>query len=180
MNIGFDFDKIFINYPPFVPGNLIDRLYKKKSNGVLIYRFPNYPELLLRKVTHFPLFRPPITENIDFLKQLVKNRKHKYYLISSRFGFLRNETARLVQKYSFDKLLNELHFNFNNQQPHLFKNQTIKKLEIHRYIDDDLPLLYFLAKSNPKTRFFWLNPKQNTIINKNLFAISQIRNILEN
>lgn len=179
MNIGFDLDKIFINYPPFVPGNLIDRLYKKKSDGVLSYRFPLYPEVLLRKATHYSLFRPPIEKNIHFLRQLIQNKQHKYYLISSRFGFLRNETNHLIKRYGFDKLFHELYFNFENKQPHFFKDDIIKKLNIHRYIDDDLPLLHFLSKSNPRTLFFWLNPKQNNTIQKNLFAISNIYDLLK-
>ena len=174
MNIGFDFDKIFINYPPFIPGNLIDRLYKKRSNGVLLYRFPNYPEVIIRKATHYPLFRPPITENIDFLKQLVKNKEHKYYLISSRFGFLKNETNYLIKKYGFDKMFHQLYFNFDNKQPHLFKDGVIKKIKIHRYIDDDLPLLNFLANSSPGTLFFWLNRKKKEKLDKNLRAIVHI------
>ncbi len=179
MNIGFDFDKIFINYPPFVPTRLIDRLYKKKSNGVLLYRFPNSPEIFLRKITHYPLFRPPITENIHFLKQLTQKKQHKYYLISSRFGFLKNETNHIVKKYGFDKIFDQLYFNFNNKQPHLFKDGVIKKLNIHRYIDDDLPLLHFLATENPRTLFFWLNAKKDELLGKNLFAISHVRNMLE-
>ena len=54
MNIGFDFDKVFIDYPPFLPGKLFDKLYKKKDNGTLLFRIPEYPEQILRKALHLP------------------------------------------------------------------------------------------------------------------------------
>ena len=179
MNLGFDFDNVLIDSPPLIPNALIHYLYRGKSNGTLLYRFPQYPEVLLRKITHYPIFRPPITENISFLQHITQNKKNKHYLISSRFGFLKNETNMLIKKYGFDKIFDDLYFNFNNKQPHLFKNEIIKKLHVHRYVDDDLPLLHFLAKSNPKTLFFWLNPKKNETLHKNLFAISNIYDLLK-
>ena len=65
-------------------------------------------------------------------------------------------------------------FNFEDQQPHLFKNAQIKKMKIDQYFDDDLPLLEFLADKNPKVKLFWLNNKQNKPMNKNLFAIKNL------
>lgn len=179
MNLGFDFDKIFINTPPLIPDTVIKYLYKGRKRDALSYRIPLFPEIIIRKATHHHLLRPAIVENIAFLKQLTQNKNHKYYLISSRFGFLRNETNHLIKRYGFDKLFHELYFNFENKQPHFFKDDIIKKLNIHRYIDDDLPLLHFLSKSNPRTLFFWLNPKQNNTIQKNLFAISNIYDLLK-
>lgn len=174
MNFGFDLDKIFIDYPPFVPGKIIDRLYKNKSNGTLSYRIPSKPEQLFRRTTHYPIFRPPIMQNIQFLKTLPKNKKNKYYLISSRFLFLKTRTEEIIKKYSFEKIFDGMHFNFDNKQPHLFKDEVIKNMSIHKYIDDDLPLLQFLRKNNPQTVFFWLNKKNEKKLEENLFAITNI------
>jgi len=174
MNIGFDLDKIFINYPPFVPDELINRLYKQKSNGILLYRFPSKPEQLIRVISHHDLLRPPIIENIQFVKSLAKNKKHNYYLISSRFSFLKERTELIVKKYSLDKIFDTMIFNFKDKQPHLFKNQAIKELKIDRYVDDDLPLLEFTAKDNKSTKFFWLNKRQTKPLRKNLFAIRHL------
>lgn len=174
MNIGFDLDKIFINFPPLVPSKIIEWFYKGKSNGSLSYRIPSKPEQFLRLLIHFPILRKPIKENIKFLKKLAAENTHTYYLISSRFGFLKKTTEKLVQKYGIDKIFKSLHFNFLNEQPHLFKNQMIKKLKINSYIDDDLPLLNFLADKNPKTKFFWLNNKISKPLGKNLSAVKNI------
>ncbi len=114
MNIGFDLDGIFINTPPLVPKELIEKLYKKKDNGVLLYKIPSSSEQLFRKATHLPMFRPPIKDNLKFLKSISK-KDHKLYLISSRFKFLEKETNQLVKKYGLDTVFDGIYFNFDNK-----------------------------------------------------------------
>ncbi len=177
MNIGFDFDKIFINTPPFIPDALIDKLYKKKDNGILLYRIPSYPDQLLRRLTHLPWFRPPIAENISFITSLPKG-KNKLYIISSRYRFLEGETNRLIKNYHFDKIFDGIYFNFANEQPHEFKDKMIKKLSIDKYIDDDLSLLKYVAAKNPKTHFFWLNDRnQEQSVTKNIMEIKTLKEV---
>lgn len=179
MNLGFDFDKIFIDYPPFIPSDLIDRLYKKKANGTLLYRIPARPEQILRLFSHHWLLRPLINENVIFIKNLSKKNHHKQYLISSRFSFLKNTTEKLIRKHGFDKIFDTMFFNFENKQPHIFKNDVLKKLSIDRYVDDDLPLLKFLKKNHKKTKFFWLNKNHNKPLEENLFAITKLSEMLK-
>jgi hypothetical protein len=159
MKIGFDLDKVFIDYPPFVPSMLIDKLYKKRDNGLLLYRIPSYPEQIFRKATHLPFLRPAIKENLSFLKNISK-KGNKLYLISSRFKFLEEETQQVINKYQLDKIFDELYFNFENKQPHLFKNDVIKKLHLDLYVDDDFSLINYVAKHNPQTKFYWLSAKK--------------------
>ena len=174
MNIGFDLDKVFIDYPFFIPDIIIDKLYKKKVKGKLIYRIPSKPEQLFRLLIHQPIFRQPIKENLNFMKTLAAKNTHNHYLISGRFGFLKGQTAKLVQRHGLDKIFKDLYFNFENHQTHLFKNGIIQKLKIDRYVDDDLALLKFLVKKNPGTKFFWLNKKLRNKISNNLFAITHL------
>lgn len=178
MKIGFDFDKVFIDYPPFFPAKLIDTLYKKRDNGVLLYRIPSYPEQLVRKASHLPFLRPLIKENYDILKRIPKT-KNKIYLVSSRYKFLKNETDRLIKKYQLDKIFDKMYFNFENKQPHLFKEKILKELNLDMYVDDDLSLLKHVAKSNPKTKFFWLNHTgQIKKLPKNIIEIKKLNEIV--
>jgi len=174
MNIGFDLDKIFINTPPIVPKKIIEWLYKGEPNGSLKYRSPTKAEQIIRILSHYPLLRSPITENMNYVKNLAAVGKNKYYLISSRFSFLKKRTDNIIKRYSFDKIFNAMYFNYGNKQPHLFKNEIIKKLELDMFVDDDLQLLEYLTDKNPKTKFFWLNEKISTSLKKNLFAIRHI------
>ncbi len=179
MNIGFDLDGIFINTPPLVPKEIIEKLYKKKDNGVLLYKIPSVPEQLFRKATHLPIFRPPIEENLRFLKSISK-KDNKLYLISSRFKFLEKETNQLVKRYGLDTIFDGIYFNFDNKQPHVFKDEIIKKLKLDVHIDDDLSLIKFVAQHNPKIKFLWLNNKLNKdFIAANVFPISELKEIFK-
>lgn len=164
MIIGFDFDRVFINYPPFVPDVLIDILYKgtsyfRKRNGKteLTYRFPGTIEQQLRIFSHAPLFRHPIEKNIEALKQIRKKGKCKTYLVSSRFGFLKKRTETLFAKENLSQYFDGVYFNYNNLQPHQFKEQTIRRLKIDTYIDDDLDLAQYLSQRLPSLRIFWVH-----------------------
>jgi len=174
MNIGFDLDKVFLNFPPFIPSRIIDLLYKGKTNHELKYRIPSKTEQTIRILSHHPLFRSPITQNLNYLKKLSLKKKNKQYLISSRFGFLKNRTDELIKRYNFDKIFNAMYFNYENKQPHKFKNEIIKKLNLNKYIDDDLQLLEYLIDKHPKTKFFWLNKQISKHLKRNLFAVKHI------
>jgi len=176
MNIGFDLDKVFINYPPFIPGKLVDWIYKKHDH-ILAYRYPSKTEQIIRGLSHGSLLRPPIKENVAFLAELAKTNSHKRYLISGRFGFLENITKNLLKKHHLTELFCGLEFNFKNKQPHIFKDAAIKKHKIDIYIDDDLPLLEFLAQRNPKVKFFWLTKKPKKNVQENLKSIKRLEEI---
>jgi len=174
MNIGFDLDRIFINTPPLIPPEIVDFFYKEKVDHELKYRIPSRPEQILRIISHYSFFRQPIVENLNFIKNLVLTNKNKYYLISSRFGFLKKRTDNLIKEYRFDKIFNAMYFNYDNKQPHEFKNEIIKKLNLDVLVDDDLQLLEYLTDKNPKAKFFWLNGKFSKPLKKNLFAIKRL------
>lgn len=177
MKIGFDLDKILINFPPLVPDRLIDRLYRKKANGELAYRIPSKAEQLLRRVSHHPLLRPGIVENISFIKNIPKEN-NKLFLISSRFGFLENRTKKLIKKYEFEQIFDQMFFNYNNMQPHEFKDEILKRLNLDIYVDDDFHLLKYVAKHNKKTTFYWFSGGSGKRkITRNIYAVSRLSDI---
>lgn len=179
MNIGFDLDNIFIDTPPFFSKDLIERIYKKRDNGILEYRIPSLPEQIVRKLSHLPLLRPAIKENLAFINTLSKE-KNNLFLISSRFKFLESETDKLISRYNFNQIFDKMYFNFENKQPHIFKDEVFQKLNLDLYVDDDLSLLKYLAAKHPKTKFFLLHPwgKKKSVGN-NITPISKLSELLE-
>jgi hypothetical protein len=179
MRIGFDLDKIFINTPPFVPISIINKFYKQQDNGVLLYRIPSRPEQLFRSATHTPMLRQPMKTNLAFLKKLADQNKHQLFLISSRFKFLKPQTEQLVKKNGLDKIFDKLYFNYDNKQPHEFKNEVLKKLNLDIFVDDDLSLLRYVAKDNPGTKFFLFDQySKSAILGKNITAINKLSQII--
>lgn len=156
--IGFDLDRIFINYPPFIPHFIIDFLYRNNFSKSLSYRIPKDSfEVLIRQLSHLPPFRPPIKDNIEFLHQFVKTHP-QVYLISSRYSFLKDITHQLLKKHGLNDRFLKVYLNSQNEQPHFFKERIINKLNLGIYIDDDLALLEYLKQRCPKTKLFWYNP----------------------
>lgn len=180
MKIGFDLDKIFINTPPFVPISIINKFYKQRDNGILLYRIPTRPEQIFRKATHVPLLRQPIKNNLTFLKELATDKNNHMYLISSRFEFLKPETEMLVKKYGLDKIFDKLYFNYENKQPHKFKNEVLQQLKLDVFVDDDLSLVKYVAKDNPQTQFFWLDDTAKFAkLTNNITAITNLGQMFE-
>lgn len=186
MNVGFDFDKVLINYPPFIPYKFVDFLYKGKSvfdknsnQKTLEYRFPGIIEQKIRIFSHFSFFRQPIEKNIRVLKKISDNKKNKTYLISSRFGFLKKRTDALIEKNNLKKYFNGVYFNYENKQPHIFKEQIIRKLKIDIYIDDDLDLALYLADKFPNLKIVWLidNIDKKIKLPKNVQQLSELKKI---
>lgn len=173
MNIGFDLDKVLINYPPLIPDRVIEKLYKKKANGTLLYRIPSTPEQWVRKMSHFSPLRRPVKNNLLLLKKL--SRKNHLYLISSRFKFLEPETTKLLKKHRLDSLFDGMYFNYQNQQPHEFKEQVLKKLHLDAYVDDDYHLLNYVAKHQKATTLYWLATNKHEVSpNPNIKTIHEL------
>jgi hypothetical protein len=144
-----------------------------------LYRIPSYPEQILRRLSHLQILRPPIKGNVKFLKSISK-KEHKLYLISSRFSFLEGATNALMKKQGFDEIFDGMYFNFQNKQPHKFKDEVLRRLDIDVYVDDDVYLLKYVAKKNKKTKFFWLNPQNDKhLITPNITAINNLMDILK-
>ncbi|MDO8429565.1 MAG: hypothetical protein Q7S88_02955 [Candidatus Daviesbacteria bacterium] len=165
MRIGFDLDKIFIDYPPFIPTQTIDWLYRhspkdlfrKNTNSQLSYHIPKPGlERLIRRLSHLDFLRPKITSNAMFLSSL---GGHSLYLISSRYKFLENLTLKILGKYDLITPFTAIYLNNKDLQPHKFKEQKIKELNLDIYLDDDLRLLKYLKSKDIKTKLLWYNPK---------------------
>lgn len=178
MKIGFDLDRIFINTPPVIPRTIIEHLYRDRGNSNPHYRIPGLLEQKIRQLSHLPIFRQSISDNLQFLNELSKNKYYTLFLISSRFGFLKKQTETLARKYNFYAIFKKIYFNFDNKQPHVFKNETLNGLNLDRYVDDDLSLLKFLDKHQQNTKFFWLNSKHSGKVQGNIRGVKDIREII--
>ena len=178
MIIGFDFDKVLVNYPPFIPDFVIDYLYKSHKNG-LHYRIPTNPiEILLRKLSHFYLFRPPITANITFVHDLASSGKHQLHLISSRYNFLERITHHLLDRFRLTPDFTSVNLNLDNEQAHLFKLHVIKKLKIDIFVDDDYQLLLFLSQQKLATKLYCYRPKLDELSVPGVTVINDLRHLL--
>lgn len=183
LKIGSDLDGIFISLPPCVPARLIDFLYRngislpKKTRSKIHYTIPGSLEKKIRIITHYPLLRLPIKKNLNTL-QILSSKNTDIYLISSRYSFLKKRTDHLLKKHCLNKYFNETYFNYDNKQPHIFKEKILTQLQLDIYIDDDLSLLLYLSKKVPKVEFYWhSNSHTNMKLPKNVRKIKTLSEI---
>ncbi|OGM13821.1 hypothetical protein A3A76_04900 [Candidatus Woesebacteria bacterium RIFCSPLOWO2_01_FULL_39_23] len=145
IRIGFDLDGVIIGKPPFIPNYIMEKLVRNPTGKKLGYRYPKYSiERKIRILSHYPLFRPPIRNNINLIKELYKSNAYTLYVVSSRYSFLKSRTRQWFGYYKLRRFFKEIYINDFDEQPHLFKERMIKRLGLHVFIDDDLLLLKYL------------------------------------
>lgn len=138
IKIGVDLDGVIIDKPFFIPKKTIEWLFQAHHNHGRKYRIPNkHLEILIRKLSHHWLLRPPIDKNFIALKKIIEKESLHVYIVSGRYSFLEKETERWFKKNGLATLLQKTHINKKNLQPHLFKEKMIKKLGITHFFDDD-------------------------------------------
>jgi len=163
---GFDLDGVIVDKPPLIPKKLLEWLFKGGKRG-LNYRFPKSRfEQIIRKLSHFYLFRPPIKKNIILIRKIHQQKKHDFYLVSSRYSFLQKKTQFWLKKRKINDLFKEIHLNFKNKPPHLFKEKTIRELELDYFFEDDAEVANYLKKSFKKTKVFRVHKKDNRLLRK--------------
>lgn len=146
IRVGFDFDGVIVNKPPLISKKLVEILFKGCRKG-LHYRFPGSKiEQLIRKLSHFYLFRPPFRKNLELIKELGKKEGYKLYLVTSRYSFLEKETYNWIKKRELNNIFSKYILNTKDEQPHVFKKEALKKLNLDYYFEDDPLIVDFLGK----------------------------------
>ncbi|MBP6979424.1 hypothetical protein KBB41_00065 [Candidatus Curtissbacteria bacterium] len=186
INIGIDIDGIFVDKPPLVPAKVINYLYRKTNSKSLEYKIPiNYFDKKMRIISHLKIFRPIIKNNLNWFKESLNNKDINIFIVSGRYSFLENRTKKLLKNNGINLQKEKVKLNSKDIQPHIFKNQIIKNLNIDFMIDDDIFMLKYLSAHNPNTTFVWyagspyfksnLDYKLNQF--KNLVKIDNLKNL---
>lgn len=168
--VGFDLDGIIIDKPPLIPKKLIEWFFRGSQEN-LNYRFPKTKiEQLIRKFSHFYLFRPPIKKNIALIKKIHQQKKHDLYLVSSRYSFLQKETQFWLKKRKIDGLFEKIYLNTEDSQPHLFKEKKLKRLELDFYFEDDELIVDYLDRKLKNIQIFLVDDRGKHGLLKKFFS----------
>lgn len=178
IKIAFDLDGVIIDKPPLIPKKLIEWLFRGNWEGELHYRFPESKfEQRIRKLSHFYLFRPPIKKNIEFIKELAKNKSYKLYIISGRYSFIKAETENWLKKRKIAEMFDRVYLNLNDEQPHLFKERILAELMVDIFIDDDELLTdYLVNKFCKKIKIYCLSSGRTSRLR--VLEINSLKNLI--
>lgn len=175
IRLAFDLDGVIIGKPPFISKKLLERLFRGGGKNGLRYRFPHSKlEQVVRKLSHFYLFRPPIRENIEFIKELANNPQYELYIVSGRYSFLEKETDSWLRKRKIESLFVKVFLNNEDKEPHLYKEEVLRKLQPAIFIDDDGVLADYLVEKKLPVKIFCFNQDLRCKFAKSINRIEKI------
>lgn len=160
LRVGFDLDGVLLYNPariarPFIV--FIKKIFLKKE----VNKF-HYPETKIQKLIwlmfHKVVFGPAL--GYEDLKQLLKTKKIKAYIITGRNESLKNDFNQWIKKLNAKKYFSGCYFNDKNEQPFLFKEKMIKKLKLNLYIEDNWDIVNYLNRQSfsksQQLEIFWI------------------------
>lgn len=155
LRVGFDLDGVLLYNPARtvrLPVSIVTRILFKKK-GVKFY-IPTKPhEKFIWHIFHLSsLFVEPGVEIID---QLVKEKKIQAHIVTARFSFLENDLLRWEHKLDKNNTFTSINYNKNDEQPHIFKEKMIKKLNIDIFVEDNIDIVRHL-KATTNAQIYWI------------------------
>lgn len=160
LKVGFDLDGVLLYNPARIFRPIIYFLKKyllKRKTDQFYYpknRLEQFIWLLLHKSSLFP------QPGIDKIKQLIKEKKIKAYVVSARYESLKKDFYYWKKTIDPKNLFSGWYYNEKNQQPYDFKAQMIKKLNLDIFVEDNWDIVKKLKvknqKSKVKTKIFWI------------------------
>jgi len=148
LKIGFDLDGVLLYNPVrsirpmivFIKKYLLkrdlDKFYYPKS------RFEQFLWFFLHKTSVWPA--PGIGE----LKKAVKEKRIKAYIISARYESLKKDFEKWIEIIDPKKQFSGYYFNDKNDQPYIFKEKMIKKLNLDIYVEDNWDIVRYLNSNS--------------------------------
>lgn len=152
LKVGFDMDGVIL-YNPFriarAPLDFINRLTSRKEALSFFYPRSPYTKMLWRLVHLSSLFVAPGYEDV---KRLIDGQKMEGYIVTARYNFLRDDFEKwLIKLKAHNQMVASFH-NENDEQPHLYKERMIEKLELDVFIEDNWDIVSHLNKRFAKKK----------------------------
>ena len=137
IKIGLDFDGV-VAYNPFRVIRAPITYFKRhilKTNKLKFW-IPKAPwEKLLFEIIHRSSVFP--ATGVDLLKKMANDPRYEFHLVTGRYNFLFSDLDKWLIKHDLKHVFKSINGNQDNQQPFLFKEQVIKKLQLD-YLNLDL------------------------------------------
>jgi len=169
LKVGFDLDGVLLYNPARIFRPIIYFIKKyilKRKTNQFYYpknKLEQFIWLFLHKSSLFP------AKGIDEIKQLIKEKKIKAYVISARYESLKEDFLFWKKKIDPENLFSSWYYNEKNDQPHLYKEKMIKKLNLDIFVEDNWDIVKYLktqnsklktksdlVKTGKKTKIFWI------------------------
>jgi len=166
LRVGFDLDGVILYNPirilrPF-SAILSKLLFRKKTTSFYIPRSPlaKFAWFILHKSSFIP------ARGLKDLKKLVEDGRIEAHLITGRYASLTDDFNSWMKSIDADHIFASQNHNIKNEQPHVFKQSLINKLDIDIFVEDNWDIVKELSRrkvgiptlrSSEKTpKVFWI------------------------
>lgn len=150
LRIGFDFDGV-IAYNPLRILRAPYAFFQKRILGRKGVHFI-YPQgeiqKLLWNLAHETSFFP--SPGFKELKKLLREKKIEGYLITGRYSFLEHSLQNWLKKHGAEDLFQAIYVNKKDEQPHLFKEKMLRKLNLDAFVEDNWDIVQHLTAKFPQ------------------------------
>ncbi len=156
IRIGLDFDGVVAYNPARIIRAPITYI-KRRIIGIRKLKFyiPKTPfERFVWAILHESSLFPSI--GAQRLRDMVKDERYEFYLVSARFGYLQPNLFRWLDRYGMRTIFSGIHINHENKQPHMHKFETINSLRLDYYIEDNWDIVEYLNKNIARVKIFWI------------------------
>ena len=160
LRVGFDLDGVLLYNPARIirPIMSFAKKYLLKRDLNKFYYPKNETEKLIWWFLHKSSLWPSL--GIKELIKLIKQKKINAYIVSARYELLEKDFTRWINIIDPDKSFSGCFYNNKNDQPQLFKEKMIKKLNLDIFVEDNWDIVSHLnfkyKNKNLKTKVFWI------------------------
>lgn len=160
LKVGLDLDGVILYNPARIVRPLITFVKRavlhKSSTKFFIPRA--YWEQIVWKFLHkSSIFVAPGFEEI---KQLTQNKKIELYIITGRYSFLREDFEKWIKAIHAHTFVKDWYFNEHDEQPHIFKEKLITKLNLDVFVEDNWDIVNYLNSQlsllNSQLKIYWI------------------------
>ncbi len=166
LKVGFDLDGVLLYNPARIVRPIISLLKKKKiaferKELEFYVPKPGWQQLFWELMHKSSVFLAP---GFNELVKLKEAGLIEPYLITARFGHLQKDFENWKQKMKADQIFQKCYMNSQDEQPHLFKENLIKKLKLDIFIEDNWDIVRYLdvqcqikGGKSCNTRVIWVS-----------------------
>lgn len=156
LKVGFDLDGVILYNPARIIRPLMasfKKLVLKKKKLRFYVPKTNWEKQLWHLFHKSSLFLAPGFHRIE---EMVKAKKIEAYIITARYNFLKDDFHTWVQKMGAHTYCVAYHHNESDNQPHLYKEEMVRRYDLDVFVEDNLDIVLHLKKTFPEKEIIWI------------------------
>lgn len=157
MRVALDFDGV-VTYNPLRVARLTVSFFKHRILRIKKLGF-FFPRNRWQRWTYYlgiviPSWYP--AAGLPLLKRMARSSRYEFYLLTGRYGFVKKDTLRWLEKYDIKNVFKQIYINEKDEQPHNFKMRVISEGHFDYYIEDNLDIVRDLNSRRINTKVVWI------------------------